>query len=192
MAVSFVASSASGVVWRWLVNSATGDGSAEVQHHLPRTSASASWRTDGGLIPPEGMAAMALAGDLAAVGLCDGAVHWPGFPRHPARTSRGGRGRRRDRLPASTSVLLLASAPVALSALIILGHMLDEDVRPHRSRSPGAQCITSRYAAVYVLAGRCSPATTPKPPRSPSFLLLVVALVIVPYLIYVNRVEQRS
>ena len=56
MAVSFIAS---GVVWRWLLNTAEGDGAGG----LNRCSTSSAWtscRTPGGRNPTWGMAAMAM------------------------------------------------------------------------------------------------------------------------------------
>ena len=65
---------------------------------------------------------------------------------------------------------------------------VDEDVRPDhvglRRRSGSPRCRRSTSGR------RCSPATTPRPPRSRSFLLLFVAVLIVPYLIYVYRAEK--
>ena len=118
MAVSFVAS---GVVWRWLLNSATATA------HRASTASSRPWgsdscRTRGGPIPAWGMAAIALPADLAALRLRDGVVP-PGFRGIPDELREAARWTAPRRWKLYRHVIFPQLSPVALSALIIVGHM---------------------------------------------------------------------
>jgi glucose/mannose transport system permease protein len=86
-------------------------------------------------------------------------------------------------------VLFPQLTPVALSALIITGHMSMKMFDLIMSVS-GAQYITE-VPAVYVWQTLLTNDQA-KAAAISVFLLLVVALVIVPYLIHVNRAEKRS
>jgi glucose/mannose transport system permease protein len=86
-------------------------------------------------------------------------------------------------------VLFPQLTPVALSALIILGHMSMKMFDLIMSVS-GPQYLTevpSTYIWQMLLTNDQAKAAA-----IAVFLLLVVAVVIVPYLVYVNRAEKRS
>jgi glucose/mannose transport system permease protein len=184
MAVSFVAS---GVVWRWLMNSGTGDnagGLNAVFHGLHLTFLENRWWTD----PNWGMAAMALpaiwqlSGYIMALFLAG----FRGIP-HDLREAAAIDGASTFQL--YRRVLFPQLTPVALSALIILGHMSMKMFDLIMSVS-GPQYLTevpSTYIWQMLLTNDQAKAAA-----IAVFLLLVVALVIVPYLIYVNRAEKRS
>jgi glucose/mannose transport system permease protein len=86
-------------------------------------------------------------------------------------------------------VLFPQLTPVALSCLIIAGHMSMKMFDLIMSVS-GPQYITE-VPAVYVWQTLLT-ADQAKAAAISVFLLLMVALVIVPYLIYINRTEKRS
>jgi glucose/mannose transport system permease protein len=86
-------------------------------------------------------------------------------------------------------VLFPQLTPVALSALIIAGHMSMKMFDLIMSVS-GPQYLTE-VPAVYVWQTLLT-FDQAKAAAISIFLLLIVALVIVPYLIYINRAEKRS
>lgn len=187
MAVSFIAA---GVVWRWLLSPAKGESQAvglnQLFLKLHLDFLQSSWWSSGKF----GMAAMAipaiwqLSGYVMALFLAgfrgisddqreaariDGASEWQIY-RH---------------------VLFPQLSPIALSALIIVGHM-----------------SMKMFDLIYAIAGSASyqalvPATlmwqqmfAKNDPVSAAvnatILLVVVALAVVPYLVYTNRQENRS
>jgi len=184
MAVSFVAS---GVVWRWLMNSGTGTNAGGINsifeglglHFLENP-----WWTH----PTWGMAAMALpaiwqlSGYMMALFLAG----FRGIP-HELREAAVVDGTSNYQL--YRHVLFPQLTPVALSALIIAGHMSMKMFDLIMSVS-GPQYITE-VPAVYVWQTLLT-SDQAKAAAISVFLLLVVALVIVPYLIHINRAEKRS
>jgi glucose/mannose transport system permease protein len=86
-------------------------------------------------------------------------------------------------------VLFPQLTPTALSALIITGHMSMKMFDLIMSVS-GAQWITE-VPAVYVWQTLLT-SDYAKAAAISVFLLLIVAIVVVPYLIHVNRTEKRS
>jgi glucose/mannose transport system permease protein len=184
MAVSFVAS---GVVWRWLMNSGTGDNAGGINaifsglglHFLENR-----WWTD----PNWGMAAMALpaiwqlSGYMMALFLAG----FRGIP-HELREAAVMDGTTTYQL--YRHVLFPQLTPVALSALIIAGHMSMKMFDLIMSVS-GPQYLTE-VPAVYVWQTLLT-ADQAKAAAISIFLLVCVAVVIVPYLIYINRAEKRS
>jgi len=184
MAVSFVAS---GVVWRWLMNSGTGDNAGGINaifHGLGLTFLENPWWTH----PTWGMAAMALpaiwqlSGYMMALFLAG----FRGIP-HELREAAVVDGTSNYQL--YRHVLFPQLTPVALSALIIAGHMSMKMFDLIMSVS-GPQYITE-VPAVYVWQTLLT-SDQAKAAAISVFLLLVVALVIVPYLIHINRAEKRS
>jgi glucose/mannose transport system permease protein len=184
MAVSFVAS---GVVWRWLMNSGQGDnagGLNAIFGDLHLGFLENPWWT----APRWGMAAMALPaiwqlsgyimalfiagfrgipGELREAAVMDGASTWQLY----------------------RAVLFPQLTPTVLSALIITGHMSMKMFDLIMSVS-GPQWITE-VPSVYVWQTLLT-YDYAKAAAIAVFLLVVVAVVIVPYLIHVNRVEKRS
>ncbi len=184
MAVSFVAS---GVVWRWLMNSGQGDDAGGLNaifqasglHFLENR-----WWT----APTWGMAAMAvpaiwqLSGYLMALFIAG----FRGIPvelREAALMDGAGTWR------LYRYVLFPQLTPTMLSALIITGHMSMKMFDLIMSVS-GPQWLTE-VPSVYVWQTLLT-YDYAKAAAIAVFLLLVVAVVIVPYLIHVNRAGKRS
>jgi glucose/mannose transport system permease protein len=184
MAVSFVAS---GVVWRWLMNSGTGDNAGGINvifAGLHLTFLENRWWTD----PNWGMAAMALPAIWQLSGYIM-ALFLAGFRGIPHELREAAVMDGASNFQLYRQVLFPQLTPVALSALIILGHMSMKMFDLIMSVS-GPQYLTevpSTYIWQMLLTNDQAKAAA-----IAVFLLLVVAVVIVPYLIYVNRAEKRS
>ena len=184
MAVSFIAS---GVVWRWLMNPGTGDGAGGINAifgglHLDFLQN--TWWTN----PNWGMAAMAmpaiwqLSGYVMALFLAG----FRGIPQE-LREAAAMDGASTYRL--YRNVIFPQLTPVALSALIIVGHMSMKMFDLIMSVS-GAQWLTE-VPAVYVWQALLT-SDYSKAAAISIILLLLVAVVIVPYLIYTNRQEKQA
>jgi glucose/mannose transport system permease protein len=184
MAVSFVAS---GVVWRWLMNSGTGDnagGLNAIFHSVHLGFLENRWWTD----PDWGMAAMALPAIWQLSGYIM-ALFLAGFRGIPNELREAAVVDGASTFQLYRRVLFPQLTPVALSALIITGHMSMKMFDLIMSVS-GPQYLTevpSTYIWQMLLTNDQAKAAA-----IAVFLLVVVALVIVPYLIYVNRAEKRS
>jgi glucose/mannose transport system permease protein len=184
MAVSFVAS---GVVWRWLMNSGTGENAGGINaifsglglHFLENR-----WWTD----PNWGMAAMALPAVWQLSGYMM-ALFLAGFRGIPNELREAAVVDGTTTYQLYRHVLFPQLTPVALSALIIAGHMSMKMFDLIMSVS-GPQYITE-VPSVYVWQTLLT-SDQAKAAAISIFLLLVVAAVIVPYLIYINRAEKRS
>lgn len=188
MAVSFIAS---GTVWKWLLSPGIGDHEAIglnrlfLSMGLPELQS--RWWSDPGLFNMAAMAlpaiwqlsgyvmALFLAGfrgisdDQREAARVDGASEWKIY-RH---------------------VLFPQLSPIALSALIIIGHM-----------------SMKTFDLIYAIAGQNNyvadvPATlmwvqlflqknAPTAAANATVLLLIVAIVVVPYLVYTNRTEKGT
>ncbi|HEV7964777.1 MAG TPA: sugar ABC transporter permease [Actinoplanes sp.] len=184
MAVSFIAS---GVVWRWLMNPGKGadaGGINAVFGGLHLDFLQNNWWTN----PDWGMAAMAipaiwqLSGYVMALFLAG----FRGIPQE-LREAAAVDGASTYRL--YRNVIFPQLTPVALSALIIVGHMSMKMFDLIMSVS-GAQWLTE-VPAVYVWQALLT-SDYSKAAAISIILLLLVAIVIVPYLIYTNRQEKRA
>jgi glucose/mannose transport system permease protein len=184
MAVSFVAS---GVVWRWLMNpgkDANAGGINAIFDGFGLGFLQNTWWTH----PTWGMAAMAvpaiwqLSGYVMALFLAG----FRGIPQE-LREAAAMDGASTYRL--YRNVIFPQLTPVALSALIIVGHMSMKMFDLIMSVS-GAQWVTE-VPAVYVWQTLLT-SDYAKAAAISIILLLLVAVVIVPYLIYTNRAEKRS
>jgi glucose/mannose transport system permease protein len=184
MAVSFVAS---GVVWRWLMNPNMGDNAGGLNAifgamHLDFLQS--AWWTN----PTWGMASMAipavwqLSGYVMALFLAG----FRGIPQE-LREAAAMDGASTYRL--YRNVIFPQLTPVALSALIIIGHMSMKMFDLIMSVS-GPQWLTE-VPAIYVWQSLLT-SDYAKAAAISIVLLLLVAVVIVPYLIYTNRVEKNS
>jgi len=184
MAVSFVAS---GVVWRWLMNSGTGDEAGGINaifgglglHFLENR-----WWTD----PNWGMAAMALPAIWQLSGYMM-ALFLAGFRGIPNELREAALMDGASTYQLYRQVLFPQLTPVALSAFIIAGHMSMKMFDLIMSVS-GPQYLTE-VPSVYVWQTLLT-RDEAKAAAISIFLLFVVALVIVPYLIHINRTEKRS
>jgi len=184
MAVSFIAS---GVVWRWLMNPGTGDDAGGINAifaGLHLSFLQNTWWTN----PDWGMAAMAvpaiwqLSGYVMALFLAG----FRGIPQE-LREAAAVDGASTYRL--YRNVIFPQLTPVALSALIIVGHMSMKMFDLIMSVS-GAQWLTE-VPAVYVWQALLT-SDYSKAAAISIILLLLVAIVIVPYLIYTNRQERSA
>ncbi|GGM73212.1 sugar ABC transporter permease [Dactylosporangium sucinum] len=184
MAISFVAS---GVVWRWLMNSGTDDSAGGLNRifvDLHLGFLQNPWWTD----PDWGMAAMALPAIWQLSGYVM-ALFLSGFRGIPAELREAAAVDGATGWQLYRHVLFPQLTPTALSALIILGHMSMKMFDLIMSVS-GAQWITE-VPAVYVWQTLLT-SDYAKAAAISIILLVLVAIVIVPYLIYNNRVERRS
>jgi glucose/mannose transport system permease protein len=184
MAVSFVAS---GVVWRWLMNSGTGEqagGLNRIFHDLHLGFLENPWWTD----PHWGMAAMAVPAIWQLAGYVM-ALFLAGFRGIPPELREAAQVDGATSYQMYRHVLFPQLTPTALSVLIILGHMSMKMFDLIMSVS-GAQWITE-VPAVYVWQTLLT-SDYAKAAAISVVLLLLVAIVIVPYLVYNNRVERRS
>ena len=184
MAVSFVAS---GVVWRWLMNAGQGDNAGGINaifQGLGLSFLENPWWTH----PDWGMAAMALPAIWQLSGYIM-ALFLAGFRGIPNELREAAYVDGASTYQLYRRVLFPQLTPVALSALIITGHMSMKMFDLIMSVS-GAQWITE-VPAVYVWQTLLT-SDFAKSAAISVFLLVVVALVIVPYLIWVNRTEKRT
>jgi glucose/mannose transport system permease protein len=184
MAVSFVAS---GVVWRWLMNAGQDDGAGGLNlifKDLGLGFLQNPWWTD----PHWGMAAMALPAiwQLSGYVMALFLAGFRGIP-HDLREAAVMDGASTFQL--YRRVLFPQLTPTALSALIITGHMSMKMFDLIMSVS-GAQWLTE-VPAVYVWQTLLT-SDYAKAAAISVILLLLVAVVIVPYLIHVNRAEKRA
>ncbi|MEV4757678.1 sugar ABC transporter permease [Micromonospora sp. NPDC049559] len=184
MAISFVAS---GVVWRWLMNSAQGDDAGGLnwifgQLHLGFLET--KWWTD----PNWGMAAMAVPAIWQLSGYVM-ALFLAGFRGIPQELREAAVMDGTSTYQLYRHVLFPQLTPVALSALIIVGHMSMKMFDLIMSVS-GAQWLTE-VPAVYVWQSLLT-SDYAKAAAISVILLLLVAIVIVPYLIHTTRAERRS
>ncbi|ABP55697.1 carbohydrate ABC transporter permease [Salinispora tropica] len=184
MALSFVAS---GVVWRWLMNSGQGDdagGLNEIFGQLNLTFLQNPWWTD----PEWGMVAMAVPAIWQLSGYVM-ALFLAGFRGIPAELREAAAVDGASTFQLYRRVLFPQLTPVALSALIIVGHMSMKMFDLIMSVS-GAQWLTE-VPAVYVWQTLLT-SDYAKASAISVILLLLVAMVIVPYLVQTMRTERRS
>jgi len=184
MAVSFVAS---GVVWRWLMNPVTGDGAGGINAlfaamHLDFLQN--KWWTN----PTWGMAAMAMPAIWQLSGYVM-ALFLAGFRGIPAELKEAAAVDGASTYRLYRNVIFPQLTPVALSALIIIGHMSMKMFDLIMSVS-GPQWLTE-VPAIYVWQTLLT-SDYAKAAAISIVLLVLVALVIVPYLIYTNRAEKNS
>jgi len=184
MAVSFVAS---GVVWRWLMNPVVGDGAGGINAlfasmHLDFLQN--KWWTN----PNWGMAAMAMPAIWQLSGYVM-ALFLAGFRGIPAELKEAAAVDGASTYRLYRNVIFPQLTPVALSALIIIGHMSMKMFDLIMSVS-GPQWLTE-VPAVYVWQTLLT-SDYAKAAAISIVLLVLVALVIVPYLIYTNRAEKNS
>jgi glucose/mannose transport system permease protein len=184
MAVSFVAS---GVVWRWLMNSGTGDqagGINAIFGGLHLRFLENPWWTD----PNWGMAAMALPAIWQLSGYVM-ALFIAGFRGIPPELREAAVVDGATTYQMYRRVIFPQLTPTTLSAMIIIGHMSMKMFDLIMSVS-GAQWITE-VPSVYVWQTLLT-SDYAKAAAISVILLLLVAVVIVPYLVHVSRAERRS
>jgi glucose/mannose transport system permease protein len=184
MAVSFVAS---GVVWRWLMNSGTGDQAGGINlifQGLHLRFLENPWWTD----PNWGMAAMALPAIWQLSGYVM-ALFIAGFRGIPQELREAAVVDGASTYQMYRRVVFPQLTPTMLSAMIIIGHMSMKMFDLIMSVS-GAQWITE-VPSVYVWQTLLT-SDYAKAAAISVILLLLVAVVIVPYLVHTSRAERRS
>jgi glucose/mannose transport system permease protein len=183
MAVSFVAS---GVVWRWLMNPGQGadaGGINAIFGDLHLSFLQSKWWIN----PNWGMAAMALPAIWQLSGYIM-ALFLAGFRGIPGELKEAALVDGASTYQLYRHVLFPQLTPVALSALIITGHMSMKMFDLIMSVS-GAQYLTE-VPSVYVWQTLLT-SDYAKAAAISVLLLLFVAVVVVPYLVHVYRVEKR-
>ncbi|MFD2024580.1 carbohydrate ABC transporter permease [Promicromonospora aerolata] len=184
MAVSFVAS---GVVWRWLLNSNQGEQASGLNRLFQMIGLDAlqnNWwnNVTFGIIAIAIPAIWQLSGYVMALFLA-------GFRGIPNELREAARVDGASEWKLYRYVLFPQLSPVALSALIIIGHMslkafdlIMSISKPanYQTKVPAVDMFVFKSSFDYANAAAVG-----------SILLIIVALVIVPYLIRTHREEKR-
>ncbi|MEN3534571.1 sugar ABC transporter permease [Microbispora sp. ZYX-F-249] len=185
MAVSFIAT---GVVWRWLMNSATGDhavGLNRLFHYLGVDFLQWQWFRDGDW----GMAAMAIPAVWQMSGYIM-ALFLAGFRGVPEELREAARVDGCGEWGVYRHVVLPMLRPVTLSALIILGH-ISLKVFDLVVAVSGKQIITD-VPATYMWTAVYDSHDPAKGATIASYIVLSVVVFVVPYLIWDARKGKRS
>lgn len=183
MAVSFVAS---GVVWRWLLNSNTGESAGGLNRMLQSVGLGFlqnSWWTDEtwGILAIAMPAIWQLSGYIMALFLA-------GFRGIPDELREAARMDGASEWQLYRHVIFPQLSPVALSAIIIIGHMSLKvfdlimsiaGQTNYTTQVPATQMWLAFTQGDYAVAAAIG-----------TILLLIVAVLIVPYLIQNNRAER--
>lgn len=186
MAISFIAAS---VVWKWLLSPQKGPQSVglnQLFHLMGMDGLQSSWWSANSSL---NMAAMALPAVWQLAGYVM-ALFLAGFRGIPDDQREAARMDGASEYRIYRHVIFPQLSPIALSALIIVGHM-----------------SMKMFDLIYALAGSNSyvasvPATLlwqqlstykyATAAANTTILLLIVAILVVPYLIYTRRVEKRA
>src|SRR5919205_4668602 len=184
MAISFIAA---GIIWRWLMNPAPGDretGLNVVFHDLHLGFLANQWYLDQNW----GMAAMAMPAVWALSGYIM-ALFLAGFRGVPEELREAARMDGANEFRVYRHVVFPHLRPVTLSALIILGH-ISIKVFDLIVAIGGKQVITM-VPAVYMWINIYDAHDYAKGAAIATLLLLGISVLIVPYLIFTVRSEQR-
>ena len=184
MAVSFVAS---GVVWRWLLNSSQGEGASGLNRLLDGVGLG-SLQNPWWSHPEWGMAAMAMPAMWQLSGYVM-ALFLAGFRGVPDELREAARVDGASEWKLHRHVLFPQVSPVALSAVIVVGHMslkvfdliMSVSGPIYVTEVPATYMWTTLLSYDYAKAATIS-----------TVLLLVVAVLVVPYLAYTHRTERHS
>jgi len=188
MAVSFIAA---GVVWRWLLSPAQGSDQAiglnQLFLKIGLPGLQSSWWSDPG---PFSMAAMAIPAIWQLSGYVM-ALFLAGFrgisedQREAARVDGASEWR------IYRHVLFPQLSPVALSALIIVGHMSMKMFDLIYSIA-GSNSYTAEVPATLMWIQLFPQSDPIGAATNATILLVVVAIVVVPYLVHTHRTERRE
>jgi glucose/mannose transport system permease protein len=184
MAISFVAS---GVVWRWLLNSSQGEGASGL-NRLFQVVGLDSFENAWWSNPHWGMAAMALPAVWQLSGYVM-ALFLAGLRGIPEDLREAARVDGASTYQLYRHVIFPQLSPVALSVLIIIGHMSLKVFDLIMSVS-GAIYLTE-VPATYMWTTLLS-YNYAKGAAIATVLLAVVALVVIPYLVSTVRSERRG
>ncbi|GAA2020259.1 sugar ABC transporter permease [Pseudokineococcus marinus] len=183
MAVSFVAS---GVVWRWLLNSNQGDNASGLNRLFEMVGLGFlqnPWWSD----PRWGIAAIALPAVWQLAGYVM-ALFLAGFRGVPEELREAGRMDGASEWKLYRYVIFPQLSPVLLSALIIIGHMSLKvfdlilsiaDSSNYSTKVPAVDVLQYKSSFAYADAAAVG-----------TILLLLVALLIIPYLVRTARAEK--
>jgi len=185
MAVSFIAA---GVIWRWLMNPASGDRSSGLNVVFNKTGLgflSNQWYLD----PSWGMAAMAMPA-IWALGGYVMALYLAGFRGVPEELREAARMDGASEWRVYRHVVFPYLRPVTLSALIILGHIsikvFDLIV------AIGSKQLITEVPAVYMWIQIYDARDYALGAAVATLLLIGISILVIPYLIYTVRSERRS
>jgi len=184
MAISFVAS---GVVWRWLLNSSQGEGASGLNRLFQSLGLGAlenAWWSS----PKWGMAAMALPAIWQLSGYVM-ALFLAGLRGIPEELREAARVDGASEFQLYRNVIFPQLSPVALSALIIIGHMslkvfdliMSISGAIYQTEVPATYMWTTLLSYDYAKGASIA-----------AVLLAVVAVVVIPYLVSTVRSERRS
>ncbi|MFO7249769.1 MAG: sugar ABC transporter permease [Actinomycetes bacterium] len=185
MAISFIAT---GVVWRWLMNSATGEravGLNALFRFLGLDFLQWQWFRD----PDWGMAAMAIPAIWQMSGYVM-ALFLAGFRGVPEELREAARVDGCNEWQVYRWVILPHLRPVTLAALIILGHISLKVFDLIVSVS-GKQIITD-VPAIFMWTAVYDAHDPAKGATIAGYIVLSVAIFVVPYLIWNARREKRK
>lgn len=184
MAISFIAS---GIVWRWLMNPAPGDRASGLNVLFDKIGLGGlanPWWQD----PHWGMAAMAIPAIWQMSGYIM-ALFLAGFRGIPDELREAARVDGANEYQIYRHVIFPQLRPVALSALIIVGHIslkvFDLIV------AVAGQQIVADVPAVYMWQAVFQGYDYAKGAAIATTLLLFVAVLVIPYLVYTFRQEKR-
>ncbi|MCC5576802.1 MULTISPECIES: carbohydrate ABC transporter permease [Microtetraspora] len=185
MAVSFIAT---GVVWRWLMNSGTGEravGLNSLFHYLGLDFLQWQWFRD----PDWGMAAMAIPAIWQMSGYVM-ALFLAGFRGVPDELRESARVDGCGEWQVYRHIVLPMLRPVTLSALIILGH-ISLKVFDLIVAVSGKQIITD-VPAIFMWTAVFDSHDPAKGATIASYIVISVAVFVVPYLVWNARKGKRS
>jgi glucose/mannose transport system permease protein len=187
MAVSFVAA---GVVWKWLLSPAQDNqaiGLNQLFQHIGLSGLQNSWwSSQSGF----NMAAMAMPAIWQLSGYVM-ALFLAGFRGISDDQREAARMDGAHEFQIYRHIIFPQLSPIALSALIIVGHMTMKMFDLIYSIA-GANSYPAAVPATYMwtqLFAKSDPAAAA---TNATILLAIVALVVVPYLIYTNKVERNT
>ncbi len=184
MAISFVAS---GVVWRWLLNSSQGENASGL-NRLFQVIGLDSFENAWWSSPDWGMAAMALPAIWQLSGYVM-ALFLAGLRGIPEELREAARVDGASEFQMYRHVIFPQLSPVALSSLIIIGHMslkvfdliMSVSGAIYQTEVPATYMWTTLLSYDYAKAAAIA-----------TVLLAVVAVVVIPYLVSTVRNERRS
>ncbi len=185
MAVSFVAA---GIVWRWLMNSASGDRASGLNVVFDNAGLDFlvnDWWQD----PDRGMAAMAIPAIWALSGYIM-ALFLAGFRGVPEELREAARMDGASEYRVYRHVVFPHLRPVTLAALIILGH-ISIKVFDLIVAIGGKQLITE-VPAVYMWVLIFDARDYAKGAAIATVLLIGISVLIIPYLVWTVRAERRA
>lgn len=188
MAVSFVAS---GVAWRWLLSPAKGSDQAiglnQLFVKLGLDDLQSSWWSDPG---PFSMAAMAIPAVWQLSGYVM-ALFLAGFRGISADQREAARVDGASEWRIYRHVLFPQLSPVALSALIIIGHMSMKMFDLIYSIA-GLDSYTAEVPALLMWIQLFRLDQAPTAAANATIILLIVAVLVVPYLVFTSRSEREG